>query len=113
MVQEFVFNCSVRVIDLASGRVVSEIDKPRTSSMQFSPQNTVLATWEPYMGEHQLWFSVITLRFLLRGMVFKNSLYCSSDKRSTCRYAKFTSVEYQDRRIDKRFHPKETTGMVR
>ena len=41
--------------------------------MQFSPQNTVLATWEPYMGEHQLLLSAITLHFLLNEIIFNNS----------------------------------------
>ncbi len=41
----------VRVLETTSGRQVSEVAKPRTGCVQFSPQSTVLATWEPYMGE--------------------------------------------------------------
>ncbi len=40
----------VRIHDVATGRQLTEVDKPRTAFVEFSPCNTIMATWEPYMG---------------------------------------------------------------
>ncbi len=40
----------VRIHDVATGRQLTEVEKPRTAFVEFSPCNTIMATWEPYMG---------------------------------------------------------------
>lgn len=38
----------VQIVSTSSYASVSELDKPRTASIDFSPKGTYLATWEPY-----------------------------------------------------------------
>ncbi|XP_010766558.1 eukaryotic translation initiation factor 2A [Notothenia coriiceps] len=39
---------SVSVVRCADGSLLSTFDLPKTSVLKISPQNTVLATWQPY-----------------------------------------------------------------
>ena len=87
--------CSVRIFDLAHGGSACEIDRPRTGVMQFSPGNTILATWEPYMGKLSFHFNrgiceQASLCIYLRDFIQTYFCFCllDSDKRSSSRYTK-------------------------
>ena len=41
---------SVQVIDVCSNTVKVTLPRPKTRCLQFSPQGTYLALWEPYVG---------------------------------------------------------------
>ena len=52
---------SVQVLDVSSSKVKCTLPKPKTRCLQFSPQGTYLALWEPYAGKYLYSFFLTTL----------------------------------------------------
>ncbi|XP_056139255.1 eukaryotic translation initiation factor 2A [Lampris incognitus] len=73
----------VSVVKVSDGSVVMTFDLPKTTLLQFSPLNTVLATWQPYtksqkeaQGEPNLQLWSLASGALLKALYQKNAESC-------------------------------------
>ena len=42
---------TIKVVSCETWQIIAEIEKPKVQALAFSPQDTYLMTWEPFVGK--------------------------------------------------------------